>query len=142
VAPYALVLSAAGANFRGYTRKIAGSSIIAAAFSIANIIGPQTFQAKDAKKYVGIALLSLLLGFISSRMQALTGHSGYFPAKVTLVVSTSTSIIVAIALRLLYGYRNARAEKLGEPAMSHVEARAIRSRSSVDFADPGYRYEY
>jgi hypothetical protein len=49
---------------------------------------------------------------------------------------------VAIALRVLYGYRNARAERLGEPAMSHVEANAIRGRMSVDFADPTYRYEY
>ncbi|KAF2423803.1 allantoate permease [Tothia fuscella] len=116
VAPYAIVLSAAGANFRGYTRKVAGGSIIAAAFSIANIIGPQTFQAKDAPNY--------------------------YPAKITLVASTSCSILVALALRLLYGYRNARAERLGEPAMSHLEAKAIRERMSVDFADPGYRYEY
>jgi hypothetical protein len=28
--------------------KVAGSTLISAAFSIANIIGPQTFQAKDA----------------------------------------------------------------------------------------------
>jgi len=59
-----------------------------------------------------------------------------------LVVSTAASIAVAIALRLLYGYRNSRAEKLGEPAMSHVEAKAVRGRTSVDFADPDYRYEY
>jgi len=116
VAPYALILSAAGANYRGYTRKIAGGAIIAAAFSIANIIGPQTFQAKDAPNY--------------------------YPAKYTLVGSTAGSILVAIALRVLYGYRNARAEQLGEPAMSHIEAKAVRGRSSVDFADPGYRYEY
>ena len=116
VAPYAIILSAAGANYRGYTRKIAGGAIIAAAFSIANIIGPQTFQAKEAPNY----------------------HS----AKYTLVASTAGCIVLAILLRLLYGYRNARADKLGEPAMSRIEANAIRGRSSVDFADPTYRYEY
>jgi len=116
VAPYAIVLSAAGANYRGYTRKIAGGAIIAAAFSVANIIGPQTFQAKDAPNY--------------------------YPAKYTLVASTSASILVAVALRLLYGYRNSRADKLGEPAMSHVEAKAVRGRTSLEFADPAYRYEY
>lgn len=68
--------------------------------------------------------------------------TSYQHAKITLVASTSASIVVAVALRLLYGYRNARAEKLGEPAMSHVEAKAVRGRTSVDFADPGYRYEY
>lgn len=87
------------------------------AFSIANIIGPQTFQARDAK-------------------------SGYFPAKITLVATTSAAIVVAMSLRLLYGYRNRRADQLGEPAMSHVEASAVRGRISVDFADPGYRYAY
>jgi len=116
VAPYALILATAGANYRGYTRKVAGGSIIAASFSIANIIGPQTFQAKDAPNY--------------------------YPAKLTLVFSTAAAVIVALALRVLYGYRNRRADVLGEPAMSHVEARAVRGRSSVDFADPGYRYAY
>jgi hypothetical protein len=58
------------------------------------------------------------------------------------VVSTAVSVVIAIFLRVLYGYRNARAEELGEPAMSHVEANAVRGRTSVDFADPGYRYVY
>jgi len=111
-----LILATAGANYRGYTRKIAGSAIVAAAFSIANIIGPQTFRAKDAPNY--------------------------FPAKITLVATTAAGIVVAIFLRMLYGYRNKRAEDLGEPAMSHFESSKIRSRSSVDFADPGYRYAY
>jgi len=117
VAPYALILATAGANYRGYTRKIAGGSIIAVAFSIANIIGPQTFQQKDAK-------------------------SNYYPARVTLVAATASAIVVAVLLRILYGYRNGRAERLGEPAMSHIEATAVRGRTSVDFADPGYRYAY
>ncbi|KAF2673757.1 allantoate permease [Microthyrium microscopicum] len=116
VAPYALILATAGANYRGYTRKVAGGSIIAAAFSIANIIGPQTFQAKDAPNY--------------------------YPAKVALVSTTAAAIVVAILLRFLYGYRNHRADQLGEPAMSHVEAKAVRGRTSVDFADPDYRYAY
>jgi hypothetical protein len=83
---------------------------------VANIIGPQTFQAKDAPNY--------------------------FPAKLTLVASTAASVLIAMLLRVLYGYRNARADELGEPAMSHVEANAVRGRTSVDFADPGYRYAY
>jgi hypothetical protein len=103
-----------GTNFR---KQIAGGSIIAVAFSIANIIGPQTFQQKDAK-------------------------SNYYPARVTLVATTASAIVVAVLLRILYGYRNVRAERLGEPAMSHIEATAVRGRTSVDFADPGYRYAY
>jgi hypothetical protein len=86
------------------------------AFSIANIIGPQTFQARDAPNY--------------------------YPAKYALVGSTAGAIVVAVLLRMLYGYRNNRADEMGEPAMSHVEAKAVRGRTSVDFADPGYRYAY
>ncbi|QDS69567.1 hypothetical protein FKW77_008078 [Venturia effusa] len=114
VAPYAIILSAAGSNYRGYTRKIAGSAIIAASFSIANIISPQTFQDKDRR-------------------------GGYMPAKYTLVATTASCIVVAVALRLLYGYRNRRAEELGEPAMSSVEAKAVRGNFSLEFSDPGYR---
>ena len=32
--------------------KVSGAAIISMAFSIANIIGPQTFQAKDAPRSV------------------------------------------------------------------------------------------
>jgi hypothetical protein len=86
------------------------------AFSIANIIGPQTFQARD--------------------------KPNYYPAKITLVATTAAAVVIALLLRLLYGYRNSRADELGEPAMSHIEASAVRGRTSVDFADPGYRYAY
>lgn len=64
------------------------------------------------------------------------------PAKYTLVASTANCILVSIALRLLYGFRNRRADTLGEPAMSHIEANAVRARLSLEFSDPGYRYEY
>ena len=58
------------------------------------------------------------------------------------MATTAAAIAVALILRALYGYRNHRADQLGEPAMSHIEASAVRGRSSVDFADPGYRYAY
>lgn len=32
--------------------QVSGAAIVSAAFSVANIIGPQTFQAKDAPRYV------------------------------------------------------------------------------------------
>lgn len=117
VAPYAIILSAAGANYRGYTRKIAVGAIVAAAFSVANIIGPQTFQDKDRK-------------------------GGYMPVKYTLVASTASCILVAVTLRVLYGFRNRRAQRLGELAISQVEAKAVRGKGSVEFGEPSYRYEY
>jgi hypothetical protein len=97
-------------------QQISGGAIIAVAFSIANIIGPNTFRAKDAPNY--------------------------YPAKVTLVATQAAAIVIALALRLLYGWRNHRADVLGEPAMSHLEAKAVRGSPSADFTDPGYRYAY
>jgi len=114
---YALVLSTAAANYRGYTRKIAGGAIIAASFSIGNLIAPQTFRAADAP--------------------------GYLPAKITLIAVMGGAVVVAVGLRLLYGIRNAHADRCDEPAMSHFERRAVvTARAVLDFGDTEYRYSY
>jgi hypothetical protein len=47
-----LIYAWTGANFKGYTMKVSGAAIVSMAFSVANIIGPQTFQAKDAPQSV------------------------------------------------------------------------------------------
>ncbi|KAJ5715637.1 uncharacterized protein N7483_012818 [Penicillium malachiteum] len=75
VAPLALIYAWTGANFKGYTMKVAGTTIISAGFSIANIIGPQTFQSKDAPYYT--------------------------PAKITLVSVNAAAIFVSTALRII-----------------------------------------
>ncbi|KAL3442376.1 MFS general substrate transporter [Aspergillus insuetus] len=102
VAPLALIFAWTGANYKGYTMKVAGSTLISAAFSIANIIGPQTFQARDAP--------------------------GYTPAKITLVAVNAAAFIVSTALRVLYGRRNARADRVGGPARSRMEIRLADKR--------------
>ncbi|OJI96742.1 hypothetical protein ASPVEDRAFT_58601 [Aspergillus versicolor CBS 583.65] len=97
VAPLALIFAWTGANFKGYTMKVAGSSLVSAAFSIANIIGPLTFQAKDAPEYI--------------------------PAKITILAVNAGAIVVATSLRIVYGIRNARAARTGGPARSRMEAK-------------------
>jgi hypothetical protein len=82
VAPLALIYALVGANIRGYTKKVTTNVIIALGFSIANIIGPQTFQAKDAPKYL--------------------------PAKITVFAVCGSSVVVSILLRILYGVRNSK----------------------------------
>lgn len=47
---YILVLMIVGTNYRRYTRKLAGSAMVAGSFSVVNIVGPLTFQTKDAPK--------------------------------------------------------------------------------------------
>ncbi|KAL3474259.1 major facilitator superfamily domain-containing protein [Aspergillus californicus] len=106
VAPLALIFAWTGANFKGYTMKVAGSSLVSVAFSIANIIGPQTFQAKDAP--------------------------GYIPAKITIVAVNAGAIIVATSLRIVYGARNARAARTGGPARSRLEAKFAGRQGEED----------
>ncbi|KAL4954389.1 major facilitator superfamily domain-containing protein [Aspergillus filifer] len=121
VAPLALIFAWTGANYKGYTMKVAGSTLISAAFSVANIIGPQTFQAKDAP--------------------------GYTPAKITLVAVNAAAIVVSTSLRVLYGKRNARADRVGKPARSRME-RKIEDKRREEIAEADaqdgseFRYVY
>lgn len=80
VAPLALIYTWTGANTAGFTKKVAANGLVAAAFSIANIIGPQTFQARDAPQYI--------------------------PAKITIFGVAGGAMVVSILLRVLYGVRN------------------------------------
>ncbi len=61
---------------------MAANAIVAIGFSVANIIGPQTFQAKDAP--------------------------GYLPAKITIFAVAGGAMVVSVLLRILYGFRNAK----------------------------------
>ncbi|KAB8258475.1 major facilitator superfamily domain-containing protein [Aspergillus pseudonomiae] len=106
VAPLALIFAWTGANFKGYTMKVSGSSLVSAAFSIANVIGPQTFQAKDAPAYI--------------------------PAKITIVAVNAGAIVVSTALRIVYGRRNARADRLGTPARSRMEGKLANGRTAEE----------
>ncbi|XHG08009.1 hypothetical protein AWENTII_011138 [Aspergillus wentii] len=100
VAPLALIFAWTGANFKGYTMKVAGCSLVSAAFSIANIIGPQTFQARDAPRYL--------------------------PAKITVVAVSAAAIVISACLRVLYGMRNSKADRLGVAARSYLEKKLGR----------------
>jgi MFS family permease len=85
VAPLALIYALVGSNTQGYTKKIVSTTMVAIAFSLANIIGPQTFRTKEAP--------------------------GYISAKITIFGVNGGCILVTIMLRLLYGYRNKKNAK-------------------------------
>lgn len=111
VAPLALVYALQGSNVAGYTKRVATNSFIAMGFGIANIIGPQTFRANQAPGYLG--------------------------AKVTIFAVNGGTIVVAILLRLLYGYRNSRKLK--------SDARKIHRGEEQDWTDmtnPSFKYVY
>ncbi|KAL4802576.1 major facilitator superfamily domain-containing protein [Aspergillus unguis] len=113
-APLILVFSYTGTNFKGYTGKVVACGFISAGFGIANIIGPQTFQARDAPDY--------------------------YPAKFTLVAVSIAAIILSTVLRFIYGARNKKADRLGVSARSWMEARIAKGEDREE--DPGFRYVY
>ena len=69
--------------------------------------------------------------------------SRYMPAKIILVACLGAAVVVSISLRVLYHYRNRRADRYNQPAMSHFERNAVRfAGASLDFADRSYRYAF
>jgi len=77
-----------------YFSAVAGA-LISAAFCVGNIIGPQTFQAKDAPQYI--------------------------PAKITVLATQSAAIMVAVTARLYYGWQNSRRQKVVNATIKDVE---------------------
>ncbi|KAF5024479.1 hypothetical protein F66182_3419 [Fusarium sp. NRRL 66182] len=51
VAPLAIFYNWTAANFGGATKRAFAAAIVSGSFSLGNIIGPQTFQAKDAPDF-------------------------------------------------------------------------------------------
>lgn len=46
-------------NVAGHTKRTASVALIAGSFSVGNIIGPQTFQARDAPQYIPAKIIVL-----------------------------------------------------------------------------------
>ena len=112
VAPLALIYALAGTNTAGHTKRVATNTFVAMGFGIANIIGPQTFRAEEAPGYIG--------------------------AKITIFAVNGAAIVVAILLRLLYGYRNSR------KSTSIVEKPEVapEEQEMTDMTNPAFRYVY
>lgn len=88
--------------------------MVAAAFAIANIVGPQNFQANDAIQYI--------------------------PAKVTIFVVAALAAVAALRLRVLLGVRNkTRGQDMVE-AEQHTED--ILSADDTDKENASFKYTY
>ena len=104
-------------NVAGHTKRAYASAMLQAAFAIGNIIGPQTFQAKDAPKYQ--------------------------PAKICMVVFLSILICLVAVLALYYLIRNSiRSVIVGaegkKEGISNAKAYAgLTDKENIDF-----RYTY
>ncbi|KAI0467198.1 MFS general substrate transporter [Xylaria cf. heliscus] len=123
VAPLALVYALAGVNVQGYTKKVTVNAVVAIGFGIANIIGPQTFLSREAP--------------------------GYISAKITIFAVNGAVIVVAIMLRLLYGWRNRqrikeRKAELDSLSSGLIDIRALEKieGQETDMGNKAFVYVY
>jgi hypothetical protein len=88
--------------------------MVAASFAIANIVGPQTFQAHDAPQYI--------------------------PAKVTILVVAALAAVAALGLRILLGVRNkTRGQDVAE---GEQHADEILTADFTDNDNKSFKYTY
>ncbi|KAK4183984.1 putative allantoate protein [Podospora australis] len=116
VAPLAIFYNWTVANIAGATKRAFAAAIISGSFSLGNIIGPQTFQAKDAPEYR--------------------------PAKLAVMGTQAGCAITTFCLFLYYVWqnkkRNNRAENENEDAFMEPEVWA----RMTDKENKRFRYTY
>ncbi|KAI9843365.1 MAG: hypothetical protein M1838_002654 [Thelocarpon superellum] len=107
------------ANCAGSTKRVFASALIAGSFSVGNIIGPQTFQAKDAPQYI--------------------------PAKITVLATQAAAAGVALCLFLYYVYANrckdrARGTQVGKGLAANPGVECWTNQT--DRENVNFRYVY
>lgn len=115
VAPLPMQYGWLMANVAGATKRAFSVAILSAAFSIGNIIGPQTFQAKDAPDYR--------------------------PAKLALVFTQAGSALVTIVLFFYYVWANKRRASRARMTEDQFLDKEAWKRMT-DKENPNFRYEY
>ena len=91
-------------NVAGQTKRVIAVALVAGSFSVGNIIGPQTFQARDAP--------------------------GYIPAKITVLATQAAAAAIAGLLFWYYVWTNKRKDRAGSSGVTvavddQTEARQI-----------------
>ena len=121
VAAIALVVSLAGVNTQGYTKKIAVNVMVLVGASIGSIIGPQTFQESEAPRYIS--------------------------AKIAIFAANVTILALCILLRLLYGYRNGKTARRREEELAALKEGTLSPardelKDLTDRTNPSFQYVY
>lgn len=108
------ILQWTAANFGGATKRAFAAAIVSGSFSLGNIIGPQTFQARDAPDYR--------------------------PAKIAVMGTQAGCAVVTLALYAYYRWENKRrgAKQQSEDAFMAPEVWA----SMTDKENKQFRYSY
>ncbi|KAJ6184430.1 hypothetical protein N7519_005731 [Penicillium mononematosum] len=103
------------ANCAGHTKRAFASALVAGSFSVGNIIGPQTFQSRDAPEYR--------------------------PAKIAVLATQASAAVLSVVLFLYYKWQNRRRDQ----TEGHVDENKIdetRWAGLTDKQNPSFRYVY
>lgn len=103
------------ANVAGHTKKACAMSMLNAAFAIGNIIGPQTFQARDAPNYT--------------------------QAKAAVMSFQSVVILLSVTLYTYYRITNKKRDQRSAAAGEDI-ADAKAFAGLTDKKNPHFRYQY
>ncbi|KAK5946824.1 hypothetical protein PMZ80_000968 [Knufia obscura] len=102
-------------NVAGSTKRVVSMALVSAAFSVGNIVGPQTFQAKDAPQYI--------------------------PAKIIVLATQAAGAAVTVALFAYYRYANGQKEKR-EAVMNEISTEKSQWDNLTDKENVKFRYVY
>ena len=103
-------------NVAGHTKRVISIALISASFSVGNIIGPQTFQARDWPQYT--------------------------PAKITVVATQAAGALVASILFAYYVWANRRKEARIPSAISRNNTEQHLWQDQTDKENRTFRYVY
>ncbi|KAL8934309.1 MAG: hypothetical protein Q9216_005973 [Gyalolechia sp. 2 TL-2023] len=108
-----------GANVAGQTKRVISVALVSGSFSVGNIIGPQTFQAKDAPQYI--------------------------PAKITVLATQAAAALISFVLFLYYVWANKRKDSpraVAESQRVDGQSEAQVWEDRTDKQNPTFRYVY
>ena len=116
VATLIIIYQWTASNVAGYTKRVFAMALIAGSFSVGNIIGPQTFQAKDAPQFI--------------------------PAKITVLATQGAGAAVAAVLFLWYRWENGRKGKRVGDGDGGLDEKEGRWGNLTDRENARFRYVY
>lgn len=118
-ATLAIIYQWTASNVAGQTKRVASMALIAGSFGVGNIVGPQTFQAKDAPQYI--------------------------PAKIIVLATQAGGGVLAALLFLYYLWANKRKDSTAnglEVAESENDSDPSLWENLTDKENRSFRYVY
>lgn len=104
------------ANVAGPTKRAFAAAIISGSFSVGNIIGPQTFQARDAPEYR--------------------------PAKIAVMATQAGCALVTVLLFVYYSWQNKRRNNVSENENEEAFMEPEVWARMTDKENKRFRYTY